>query len=93
VLAMIKASADRQKVILWENQEVKVVKPDELLLGFQLDRWGMAILGPEPDFKLIAKAGYATNLYYAFRKHIRERTPEDWEIISGAMKVIEGWDV
>jgi hypothetical protein len=64
--------------------------PVELQLGWLMERWGIEVLGPEPDFKLIIKADRALAVHRAFKKAIKDRTEADWKIISDALKVIEG---
>lgn len=86
---MVVALAQKRKKL--ESGE-EVQSPIELQMGFLLNRWGIEILGPEPDYKLIARASHAQSVYSVFRKDHRHRSPEDWEIVRSALRIIEGWE-
>ena len=67
-----------------------VSAPAELQIGFLMGRWGVQIMGPEPDLKAIIKADRALAIHRAFARDIKDRSPSDWQIITDTLKIIEG---
>jgi hypothetical protein len=57
-----------------------------------LERWGVNLLGPEPNFRTLVRVSKALNVYHVFKKEIKDRTDDDWRIISDTLRVVEGWD-
>jgi len=56
-----------------------------------IERWGPGVLGPQPDFKLLARCAKALDVYRAFKKDQKDWTGEDWRIIKDVLRVVEGW--
>jgi len=63
----------------------------ELQLAWMIERWGPGVLGPQPDFKLLARCAKALDVYGAFKKDQKDRTGEDWKIIKDTLKIVEEW--
>ena len=67
----------------------KVVAPMELQLGWLLERWGIGVLGVEPDIKMILKATQGLNVYAVFGKDHRQYTRDDWRVVKHVMELLE----
>lgn len=65
-------------------------------MGWLIERWGIAALGNEPDFKQIARSGQALDVYAAFKKlteqGMEKMTPDEWRIVREAKEKMERAD-
>lgn len=61
-----------------------------------MERWGIAILGTEPDFMQIIKSTRALGIFNAFdkasdAKRMKDMSPDEWKTITDTLRVVEGW--
>jgi len=63
----------------------------ELQLAWLVERWGVGVLGPEPDFALACRMARAFDIHQAFAKDIDKRTEQDWKIVRDVLAVEEDW--
>lgn len=69
----------------------RVSTPLDLQTGWLMERWGIAILGPEPDFKIVSRASKALSVYHAFKTDHEQRSPEMWDVVKATMQSLEMW--
>lgn len=64
----------------------KVVPPLELQIGWMLERWGVGVLGPTPDWILVNRATRALSIYHIFQKAgdaqgMKRMTADEWKTV------------
>jgi hypothetical protein len=89
VTAAVQATAQGRKTL---PDGSPLQTPTVLQLAWLCDRWGIGLMGPEPDFRMVVQMDRALGIYRAFKKDIKDRQPEDWTIIKDVLKVVEGWE-
>jgi hypothetical protein len=85
---MIQATA-QGKETLPDGTPVQV--PIELQTAWLIDRWGVGLMGPEPDFRMVVRASKALAVHRAFERDIKDRSDDDWATIRDALAKIQGW--
>ena len=85
---MIQAKGQGQKTL---PDDTPVTTPVDLQVGFLMDRWGIEVLGPDPDLKQIIKSDRALAIYRAFNTDMKNRTENDWAMIRDTIAILEGW--
>jgi len=61
-----------------------------------MERWGINILGAEPDFMQIIRSTRALGIFNAFHKasdvkRMNDMTQDEWKTITDTLRVVEGW--